>query len=236
MRRRARQAYRHLRWKGRRVQCPCCGGRWRAFMPLAGRAGVECPRCGAHERHRAMWLLLDERLGSAPDEVALLHLAPEPCLQARLCALPGVRYLAGDLDSPHADVRLDIAAMPFPDASFDAVICSHVLEHVDDDRAALAELVRVLRPGAWVLLSVPVDPSREETLEDPAIATPEARTWHYWQHDHVRLYGRDFPRRVTAAGFEIEDDAFLRRIPDALVERHGINRLDTIVIARRPYA
>jgi SAM-dependent methyltransferase len=205
-------------------------------MPLEGRPGIVCPRCGSHERHRAIWILLSERLPAADGEVALLHLAPEPSVQARLRTLPNVRYLAGDLDSPHADVQLDIAAMPFPDASFDAVICSHVLEHVDDDRAALAELRRVLRPGAWVLLSVPVDPAREETFEDPAIVTPEARTWHYWQHDHVRLYCRDFLGRVAAAGFEIEDDAFLRRLPDALVERHGINRLDTIVIARRPYA
>ena len=227
---------RRLRWAGLRVRCPVCGGRFRAFAPVDGRPGVECPRCASHERHRAMWLLLRERLGREGPPVSLLHLAPEPALQRRLRALPRVRYVAGDIDSPHAEVRLDVERMPFPGESFDAVICSHVLEHVADDRAALGELRRVLRPGGWALLSVPVDPARERTFEDPEIVTPEARRWHFWQDDHVRLYGRDFTDRVAAAGLEIEDDAWLSRASDAEVRRHGLNRLDTIVIARRAYA
>ena len=96
------------------------------------------------------------------------------------------------------------ARSTLPDASFDAVICSHVLEHVDRDRDALAELRRIVTPDGWVLLMVPQDLARAETYEDPAITAPAARREAYWQDDHVRLYGRDFADRIAAAGFAVE--------------------------------
>ena len=60
-------------------------------------------------------------------------------------------------------------------AEFDAIICNHVLEHVPDDRAAMLELRRILRPGGTAILMVPFHPDRE-TFEDPSVVDPEQRT------------------------------------------------------------
>jgi SAM-dependent methyltransferase len=119
-----------------------------------------------------------------------------------------------------------------PDASFGAILCSHVLEHVDDDRAALAELRRVVAAGGWVILMVPQDLNRAETYEDPAITTPEARRDAYWQHDHVRLYGRDFADRIRAAGFDVEVIVMAEALGPAAAARHGLLAVDLIHLCR----
>jgi len=90
----------------------------------------------------------------------------------RLARLPGLRYVTGDLDSPLADIELDVMDLPFEADSFDFLICNHVLEHVADDRRAMAEVQRVLRPGGWAILMCPVDGRRARTLEDPSARTP----------------------------------------------------------------
>ena len=84
------------------------------------------------------------------------------------------------------------------------MICSHVLEHVDDDAAAMRELCRITSACGWCMIMVPLDLSRAQTYEDPSIDTPQARERAYWQHDHVRLYGADVGERLTAAGFLVE--------------------------------
>jgi len=97
-----------------------------------------------------------------------------------------------------------VTSIDLPDASFDAVICSHVLEHVDDDRAAMRELRGIIAPGGWCLVMVPLDIRRERTYEDPTIASPEERERVFWQSDHVRLYAPDIGDRLTAARFAVE--------------------------------
>ena len=123
---------------------------------------------------------------------------------------PGVDYVSADLRPGVAMHSWDITAVPAPDAAFDAVICSHVLEHVEDDRAALTETLRVLRPGGWAIVLVPIDLDRAMTLEDPEIVDPAERERVYWQADHVRLYGADLPERLRAAGFDVTVDGWAR--------------------------
>ncbi|MDQ3871941.1 MAG: methyltransferase domain-containing protein, partial [Chloroflexota bacterium] len=137
----------------------------------------------------------------------LLHLAPEPCLAERLCAAETVDYLSGDLTPGAGMVTLDLTALDLPDSSFDAALCLHVLEHVADDRAAMKELHRVLRPGGWCLVEVPL--RGEETHEAwPGISAQE-RELHFYQADHERLYGRsDLAARLEAAGFEVEVEIY----------------------------
>jgi SAM-dependent methyltransferase len=98
-------------------------------------------------------------------------------------------------------VRMDITDIRFPDASFDVVYCSHVLEHVDDDRAAMRELRRVLRPDGWAILLVPI--TAAVTYEDPTIVEPAARVAAFGQEDHVRRYGPDYVDRLREAGFDV---------------------------------
>jgi SAM-dependent methyltransferase len=195
-------------------------------MRHRGRPQARCPRCGSLERHRLLWIYLRERTRLFSSSMSLLHFAPEYSFQRRLSAVEGLRYVTADLDSPLAMHSVDIMDMPFESSSFDAVICSHVLEHVEDDRRALAEIRRVLRPGGWALLMTPIDGRRASTLEDPSVTSPEERHRVFGQSDHVRLYGRDFGERVAQAGFAVRVDRHIERLDDESVARYGLRRND----------
>ena len=154
--------------------------------------------------------------------MSLLHFAPEYALRGRMEAMPGLRYVTADLDPEGVDVQLDITAMPFEDGAFDAILCSHVLEHVIDDRAAMSELHRVLGPDGWALVLVPLDLAREATYEDFAITAPEDRVHAFGQDDHVRMYAPDIVQRLQGAGFHVATDRFVENLGEERRRRHGL--------------
>jgi SAM-dependent methyltransferase len=87
-------------------------------------------------------------------------------------------------------VRADAHLLPFPDAGFDLVLGCDVLEHLTDDKTAVAELHRVLRPGCTLLLTVPADPNLWST-HDVALS-------------HHRRYTRETLSAVlVGGGFQI---------------------------------
>lgn len=101
----------------------------------------------------------------------------------------------------------------FKNKSFDAVICTEVLEHLQDDKKALAEIYRVLKPGGIVLATVPN--KNYPFFWDPLNWVLErAFSWHipsniWWLAgiwaDHVRLYTEDeLTGKVQSAGFTIQ--------------------------------
>jgi len=132
----------------------------------------------------------------------VLHVAPEPAVEGILRSWPEVEYLSADLRPGRAMVTMDVTRIDRPDGSFDAIWCSHVLEHVPDDRAAMAELRRVLAPGGWAAIGVPILPGT--TLEDPSVTSPAERARVFGQHDHVRAYGMDVVGRLEEAGFSVD--------------------------------
>jgi len=138
-----------------------------------------------------------------------------------------------DLTRADVDLRCDLQAIPLPDCTFDLLLCSHVLEHVDDDRQAMRELHRVLRPGGLALVCVPLDESRDETYEDPTVVDPKDREREFLQFDHVRLYGNDMEARLREAGFDVVIPQYARTLEPALAERHGMNDPGMWVCARR---
>jgi SAM-dependent methyltransferase len=197
--------------RGGTVHCPLCDQGAIAFLPAGTppRAHALCPFCGSLERGRMMWLFL-QREGLLPPGTRVLHIAPEKGLARRIASTPGIRYTAGDKHEPGyrypaGTIDLDITAMPFADGSFDLVICSHVLEHVPDDRAALRELKRVLAPEGVGLVLVPQDMGRAVTFEDPTVTDPQDRLRLFGQFDHVRIYGRDLVERLREAGLRVEE-------------------------------
>jgi SAM-dependent methyltransferase len=222
-----------LRYRGSGVECPCCGRSSRAFAPDWNRANAICPGCGAHERHRALAIYLRERTELGQRPLRLLHFAPEHALDQVLERLPNLDRVTADLEPRTADLEIDIKRIALGDASFDAILCSHVLEHVEDDHAAMSELHRVLRPGGFALVLVPLDLEREATLEDPSVKTPAERVAAYWQEDHVRLYGMDIAGRLTDAGFTVTVERLADELPPETVTRYGLVRADVIFHCQR---
>jgi SAM-dependent methyltransferase len=200
-----------------RRQCPICDATFLRFARTrpAGRDRGTCPRCGSRQRHRHLWLWLRRHADLRGARV--IHFAPEAPIERRLRAeVPD--YVTADLEPGGADLQLDLQALDLPDAGYDVVLCVHVLEHVPDDAAAMRELRRILRPGGWGIVQVPI--LRGMTDEDPAITDPAERLRRFGQADHVRVYGRDFGDRLRAAGFELDVQHF--RPPAAECARFGL--------------
>ncbi len=204
-------------------------------MAHYNRRDALCRSCFSEERHRALRLFLQSWLPTDGAPIRVLHLAPEPVLRSWLEGHQGVHYVSADLSRPRVALRLDLEHIPCSDESFDVVIATHVLEHVHSDRGALAEIVRILRPGGSLIAMVPIDATREATFDDPSIVTPAAREAAYWQSDHVRLYGRDFASRVADSGFTVTlEQPSVQMTPEA-VRRHGLSA-DPAVSSRYPIA
>jgi SAM-dependent methyltransferase len=158
--------------------------------------------CGALERHRLLWIYLTDRTNlfdGKPKRV--LHVAPERWFALRFKNQLGEGYITADLHDPGAMVKMDIMDIQYPDETFDVIYCSHVLEHVSDDRKAMREFFRVLKNDGWAILTVPITAS--ETYEDPSIVDPDEREKAFGQKDHVRRYGPDYVDRLRDAGFEV---------------------------------
>ncbi len=236
-----RRAYGHpLLYRGRRLECPVCGGRFRRMRHGRGRRDVQCPRCGSYERVRALWLFLRDQTDLSTGSHRVLHFAPEPSIAAAIEAMPGVEYLSADIEPGVAMEVVDITAIPHAEGSFDAVICSHVLEHVPDDGRAMREVFRVLSPGGRAYFMQPVDFERAETYEDPSIVTPEERLRAFNQHNHVRVYGRDIRERLASAGFEVTERRYTEELDPADRARYALQdgdataREDVVFVAVKP--
>jgi len=183
-------------------KCPCCGhlGCFDTYGHPP-RYGSLCPNCGSLERHRLLVMADQKEDFFTGKEV--LHFAPETIL-SRFIVTRAKKYLTTDIAPGRADCILNIEQIDQPDESWDVVVCSHVLEHVND-QMALAELCRVLRKGALLLAMVPIIEGWTTTYEDPAITSEQDRQRHFGQFDHVRIYGRDFRDRLEMAGFDINE-------------------------------
>jgi SAM-dependent methyltransferase len=235
---RAERAY-HARLPGAGAEgvltCPICGTRALRFLPfgLNGRRNSRCPVCGSVERHRFLWLYLTGETDFATGRHRLLHTAPEPCLETRLRPRPNLRYLSVDRFNPFADLAADLTDLPLATGSFDRLITSHVLEHVPDDRTAMAELARVLRPGGEAIVMVPFDPDRPKTAEDPAMDTPAKRLAAYGHPFHYRIYGADLVDRLGAAGLAARVIDSKRFLTPHQRRRFRINRNHLLHCVRR---
>jgi Methyltransferase domain len=202
----ARTIRNHWVYRGDKVFCPVCERSSSRFAPFGNpvRENSECVWCGAKERHRFVWLFWKSGRGELFAQIPgrkFLHVAPEKFFEVRLRPIIGSGYVTADLFASYADVRMDVQDIQFPADSFDMIYCCHVLEHVQDDRKAMSEFRRILKPGGWALLMVP--DFLGKTIEDPQAADPEARLRLFRQTDHVRDYGPDFADRLREVGFEV---------------------------------
>src|ERR1700722_5094725 len=188
---------------GTEYKCPVCGVGLRAFRPMwksiwgeAAKNGPDhpaskmetlnleaftCPRCDAFDRERLMAIYLDKVFATFDPNRAyrLVEFAPGDALQKKLRRSPSIAYRSADLSRKTVDENVDMTQMVrYGDASIDIILCSHVLEHIPEDRKAMSEIRRVLRPDGFALILVPLVVGVDVTHEDPSIES-EAQRWKY---------------------------------------------------------
>ncbi len=229
-----------------RYHCPFCHLRFRRLeprgrdLPVYAELGIvggglreaECPWCRSNDRERLLYLFLarDTELFRKPMRV--LHVAPEARLE-RAIRRKQTAYETTDLSMPGVDFHTSLTDIDRPDAAYDAVICSHVLEHIPDDRAAMRELRRVLAPGGFTVLQVPIAARAERTdEEEPGIPlSAEERSRRFGDPSHVRLYAEaDYVRRLEEAGFSVRASDALQLLGEKTVEHYGLVPAETVFL------
>lgn len=208
---------------------PIDGKSFRKLLPYGyqnQRKNALSPSTLSLERHRLLWLYLQNETDFFTTQKIqkVLHIAPEQCFYKRFQNQKNLDYLTSDLDSPLADVKADICNLPFESKQFDIIFCNHVLEHIADDKKAMQELYRVLKPGGWGIFQVPQDMNRKETFEDDSITDKGERTKIFGQYDHVRIYGADYFDRLRAVGFNVQEVDYTKKIAPELVERYALQK------------
>jgi SAM-dependent methyltransferase len=226
-------------YRGNKVECPVCEKSFSKFLSygsnVAHRENVLCPYDLTLERHRLMWLYLTRKTDFfSAESLKVLHIAPEQCFLPHFKKQNNLDYTTADLVSPIADIHFDLHDIPLEDNQYDVVFCNHVMEHVDDPIRCMSELNRVMKPGGWAIMQVPQDMSRTETYEDKSITSPDEREKHFWQKDHVRLFGKDYPSYLEKAGFKVDEFDLNTEFDATEVVKFRLMQKEILYIARKP--
>ena len=225
-----------LTLKGDKYTDPIDGRKFKSFLPYGyenPRENVLSPSTLSLERHRLLWLYLKDETNFFTAPLKVLHFAPEQAFYKQFKKLKNLEYITTDLNSPLADVKADICALPFKDDSFDVILCNHVLEHIPDDRKALSELYRILKPSGWGIFQIPQDLKREVTYEDNSITDKKERAKIFGQYDHVRIYGRDYFDRLKEVGFIVKAVDYTATLTDAEIEKYRLAKGELIPLVAK---
>lgn len=223
-------------YAGEEYKCSCCNGSFRQLLSggLEKRANAVRPKCNSFERHRLLWLYLKRKTNLFTDKLRVLHVCPEYVFQKVLKDLPNLEYIGAGLAAPFATVEMDITDIKQPDNSYDVILCNHVLEHIPEDYKAMAELYRVLKPGGWAILQVPLDYKLNETFEDASIISPKDREIYFGKDDHVRVYGPDYKDRLETAGFTVKVENYIKELGIDFAKEYCLPERDDIYFCTKP--
>ena len=211
--------------KGDVYNCPLCGFHSKDLAPIgfdipvlkekqvigAGKRNGGCYKCNSSDRERLVYIYLKQKLSIFNEGrfKKILHLAPERNISKKLFDFGFDDYVCGDLFTegysyPEYVKNMNVLNIPYEGDHFDLIICNHILEHIPNDVDAMKELYRVLKHGGKAILQVPISKNSDETFEDLSIQEPREREIVFGQFDHVRIYGQDYPKRLSSVGFRVE--------------------------------
>lgn len=194
-------------------RCPFCGPTM--FVKLSEDGGVHCARCSAGVVQLGIgWAMREEIADIGACDVCELSARGPLAMYLRRAAKSAAtsEYFPGVASGAwHDGVRCeDAQQLSYADASFDLVTHTEVLEHVPDDARALAELLRVLRPGGTMIFTVPMHEG-PATVERARLVGGEIEHLREPVHHYdplrpegilaFRDYGRDIVDRLQVAGF-----------------------------------
>lgn len=238
-----------LRYAGNRVECPFCRKTFSKFRPTGvldrpfwktpeaqelqkldfiNVPNALCPWCGSGERQRALFFYLRDKIKIGKMHGArLLDIAPDGFLTKEFFSDRHIEYVSLDISSFRNPTVIGSATqISFADSVFDGIICYHVLEHVPNDIDAIGEMYRVLRPGGWALVQVPI--WAQKTVEAPYAVTPDRRLRLFGHKDHVRRCGPDYQERLITAGFSIQQDDYVKKFSENKIKKYGLFQTEDI--------
>ena len=219
--------------KGDTFTDPIDGKSFKMFLPYGygnQRNNVLSPSTLSLERHRLLWIYLQNETDFFTAKKKVLHFAPEQAFYKLFRNQKNLDYTTTDLLSPLADVKADICNLPFKDNEYDIIFCNHVLEHIPDDTKAMQELFRVLKPGGMAILQIPQDLNRDKTFADDSIVDQKERAKIFGQYDHVRIYGRDYFDKMRSIGFTVVEEDYTSKISAHLVEKYCLAKGEIIPV------
>ncbi len=224
-------------YKGNRFTDPINGKSYRKFLPYGyqqQRENVLAPGTLSLERHRLLWLYLTKKTSFFKVPLKVLHVAPEQCFYHLFKKQQHLEYTTTDLFSPLADVKADICDLPFKNNSYDVIFCNHVLEHITEDKKAMSELYRVLKPGGWGVFQVPQNVHQTKTYEDFSIISPKERQKHFGQYDHVRVYGLDYFKKLADIGFKVQQFKVTEHFSTEEIKKYALMETEILPICFKP--
>jgi SAM-dependent methyltransferase len=224
-----------IAYRGKTYTCNCCN---RSFRKLKAkgifykRENAKCPYCGSLERTRVLLFYVRNETELLTEKRSLLHFAPEAALYSTLKNAPALNYIAADINPNYADHVVDIMHINFPDNAFDYIICSHVLAHVPDERKAVREMYRVLKPGGTALIMTLIDRDNPKTTVIGAILDAEKRKEYCAEPDLFRLHGSDFGESLAREGFRVEEIDYTSKLGAEISRTHCLGNKDRELIFR----
>lgn len=246
--RKIRGIYRKIYYYGNKYKCNICSSKVRLMKPHgikheifekntiieAGyRENCTCPVCKSKDRIRMVYYYLEKYTNVFVGKNCILHFAPEFPIKQKIKKNKYAEYYDGDIQKGRATYVVDITDIQFPDNKFDYIICNQVLEHIPDEKKAINELKRVIKPNGKIIITVPICVSNEKTFEDPNITDSKERLANFCQEDHVRLYGRDFKKRLEKFGFEVEEWRVDEHVIEQVIEEYSFSKGGLIYIATK---
>jgi len=191
---------------GKHVECNVCGWQGKSFYSFWNemcrkKDQTLCPKCwsSVYQRNLAKYLR-DNLKPDYPYEV--MECSPHSSDPVG-AVLKNMHYVSIDIVKGRAQLVMDLTAMTFKDNFFDIVVCSAVLEHVKDDRAAIKEMYRALKRGGIVIIEIPMgyygDMEGDHTTEFAGQPF----------YEHYRAYGYDDAiEKMNDVGFRVESHKY----------------------------
>jgi SAM-dependent methyltransferase len=200
------------------------------------KKNVKCPNCLSVDRSRLLYLFFQLRTKAFHERTKILHISPNYEIAGFLASHKTIEHITGALEPERFTqfdaVKIDVQKINFGDNTFDIVICCHVIEHVADDRAAMREIYRVLKPKGFAVLQVPLAIDMDKTIEDKSATTDKLRKIAHGQNDHVRLYGLDYFDKLRDAGFRVvRDNPFDNKwLSEVELKKHALDRIEDVIV------
>jgi len=220
---------------GKNVWCPCCKTSFRKFAAFGNprRQNAWCPKCQSLERHRLLWMFLEKETDLYKKPVKMLHVAPEEAFFKLFKGSSNIDYHPVDIFPhlyPKGTTYFNLLENDSPDNIYNVIICNHVFQYIEDDHTAMSEVFRLLNPGGWAILQVPLNKSLGKTFEDKSIIDPKERERLFGLKEHTRFYSSDYKNRLENVGFTVNAIDYTSKFTEDEIRKFGFYQGDDIYL------